>query len=161
MSIKLKENDKAPDFELKDQFGKICKLKDYLGKWVLIYFYPKDDTPGCTKQACAIRDSWQDFKNAGIVALGISKDSVTSHKKFADKHSLPFIILSDEDKKIVEKYGVWQKKKFMGREFMGIARTSFLINTGGKIIKIYEKVNPNIHAKMILNDFRELNLDEK
>ena len=123
---------------------------------MLLYFYPKDDTPGCTKEACAIRDEWARFKKMGLVALGVSTDSVKSHKKFAAKYELPFTILADQDKKVVNIYGVWAKKKFMGREYMGTLRTSFLINFQGKISKIYEKVNPELHADMILVDLAKL-----
>ena len=124
---KLKIGDKAPVFGLLDQNGKTHSLAEYKGQWVLLYFYPKDDTPGCAKEACAIRDNFPDFKKLKAVVFGISADSVKSHKKFADKYNLPFTILSDEDKKVVRKYGVWGKKKFMGREYMGIFRASFLI----------------------------------
>ena len=151
----LKENQKAPLFELLDQNGEVHKLKDYLGQWVLIYFYPKDDTPGCTKEACAIRDNFPDFKKLKIVVLGISADSVASHKKFVDKYKLPFTLLADESKQVVEKYGVWGKKKFLGKEYMGIRRTSFLINPEGKIVKIYEDVKPDVHAEEVLDYFRK------
>ncbi len=134
--MKLKINQKAPDLTLLDQNGKKHKLSNYKGKWVLLYFYPKDDTPGCTKEACAIRDSFPDFKKLKITVLGVSVNSVKSHKKFADKYKLPFTLLADESKAVVNKYGVWAKKKFMGREYMGTLRTSFLINPSGKIAKI-------------------------
>ncbi len=152
----LKINSKAPDFKLPDQNGKEHSLKEYRGKWVLLYFYPKDDTPGCTKEACAIRDSLPDFKKLKITVLGVSVDSVKSHKKFSEKHSLPFTLLADEDKAVVKKYGVWAKKKFIGREYMGTLRTSFLIDPFGKIAKIYENVKPEIHAEEVLRDFKEL-----
>ena len=145
---------KAPDFKLLDQEGKEHKLSDYLGKWVLLYFYPKDDTPGCTKEACAIRDDFPDFKKLKITVFGISADSSKSHQKFVDKYDLPFTLLSDEDKKIINKYGVWGKKKFMGREYMGIFRTSFLIHPSGKIAKVYESVKPETHASEVLSDVR-------
>jgi peroxiredoxin Q/BCP len=152
----LKEKVKAPLFKLPDQEGREHALKDYLGKWLLIYFYPKDDTPGCTKQACAIRDAWGDFKKTGLVVLGVSIDSVKSHKKFAEKFDLPFTLLSDSEKKVVNQYGLWAKKKFMGREYMGTLRTSFLIDPYGKIAKVYENVKPDLHADMILEDFKAL-----
>lgn len=155
--MKLKINQKAPDFKLKDQDGKIHKLSDYKGKWVLIYFYPKDNTPGCTKQACEIRDNFFDFQNLDIVVLGISTDSVESHKKFKEKYKLPFTLLSDDKKEVVKKYGVWGKKKFLGKTFEGIIRTSFLINPQGKIEKIYENVKPEKHAKEVLEDFSKMN----
>ena len=149
--MKLKIEQSAPDFTLPDQEGKKHKLSDYKDGWVLIYFYPKDDTPGCTKEACSIRDNFPKFKKLKAIVLGISVDSVKSHNKFAEKYKLPFILLADEDKRVVKKYGVWAKKKFMGREYMGTLRTSFLINPMGKIAKIYEKVNPEVHAEEVLN----------
>jgi peroxiredoxin Q/BCP len=151
---KIKLNTKAPDFNLPDQDGKLHKLSDYKGKWILLYFYPKDNTPGCTKEACGIRDEFKNFKNLNIVVLGVSADSSESHKKFAQKYKLPFTLLSDESKKVLKKYGVWGKKKFMGKEYEGILRTSFLINPDGKIVKIYEQVKPDIHAKEVLKDFK-------
>ncbi|HZZ99151.1 MAG TPA: thioredoxin-dependent thiol peroxidase [Candidatus Paceibacterota bacterium] len=154
--MKLKEHEAAPDFTLPDQDGKEHSLSDYMGKWVLVYFYPKDDTPGCTKEACTIRDNFPDFKKSKLTVLGISVDSVKSHKKFADKYDLPFTLLADEDKKVVEEYGVWGKKKFMGREYMGTLRTSFLIDPMGVITKIYENVKPDIHAEQVLTDFKSL-----
>ena len=151
---KIKLNTKAPDFNLPDQDGKLHKLSDYKGRWVLLYFYPKDNTPGCTKEACGIRDEFKNFKNLNIVVLGISADSQQSHKKFIQKYKLPFTLLSDESKKVLKKYGVWGKKKFIGKEYEGILRTSFLINPDGKIVKIYEQVKPDIHAKEVLKDFK-------
>ena len=149
--MKLKEGQSAPSFSLLDQNEEKYKLSDYKDRWVLIYFYPKDDTPGCTKEACSIRDNFPKFKKLKAIVLGISVDSVKSHNKFAEKYKLPFILLADEDKRVVKKYGVWAKKKFMGREYMGTLRTSFLINPMGKIAKIYEKVNPEVHAEEVLN----------
>lgn len=151
-----KEGTLAPDFTLLDQDGVAHTLSSYQGKWVLIYFYPKDDTPGCTAQACAIRDADEDFSKLGAVVLGISADSVKSHKKFVEKYGLPFPLLADEDKKIVKKYGVWGLKKFMGREYEGIFRTSFLVDPKGKIAKVYENVKAATHAEMILKDLKEL-----
>lgn len=150
MSLEVK--DQAPDFTLSDQDGKEHKLSDYRGGWVLLYFYPNDDTPGCTKEACAIRDSFPDFKKLKITVLGVSVNSVKSHKKFADKYKLPFTLLSDESKVVVRKYDVWAKKKFMGKEYMGTLRTSFLVNPSGRIAKIYEKVKPELHADEVLSD---------
>jgi peroxiredoxin Q/BCP len=141
---------------MQDQEGKVHNLADYKGQWVLMYFYPKDDTPGCTKQACAIRDDFPAFKKLGLTVFGVSADSVKSHAKFVEKYELPFTLLADEDKKVVEQYGVWGKKKFMGREYMGIARTSFLINPEGVIAKVYENVKPDLHAEMVLSDLKEL-----
>lgn len=142
---------KAPDFSLPDQSGKIHKLGDYKGKWVLLYFYPRDNTPGCTKEACSFRDMGADFKKKNIVVLGISKDNVDSHKKFASKYNLNFPILSDESKQIIKAYKSWGKKKFMGREFEGTFRNSYLVNPKGEIAKIFERVNPLKHAKEVLD----------
>ena len=153
---KLKVGQKAPDFQLPDQNGKLHKLSDSKGKEVLLYFYPKDDTPGCTKEACAIRDIYPDFIKLAITVLGISADSVKSHVKFSDKYKLPFTLLADEDKKVLEKYGAWAKKKFMGREYVGTLRTSFLIDQKGKIKKVYENVKPELHAHEVLRDLKEL-----
>jgi peroxiredoxin Q/BCP len=150
------QDTKAPDFTLLDQEGKAHTLSSYKGEWVLLYFYPKDNTPGCTIQACAIRDDYPAFEKLGVRVFGISADSVKSHEKFVEKFQLPFTLLSDEDKKVVTLYGVWQKKKFMGREFMGILRTSFLINPNGVIARVYEDVKAGEHAEMVLKDLRVL-----
>jgi peroxiredoxin Q/BCP len=158
---KIKEGQLAIDFVLPDQNGKLHKLSDYKGKWILLYFYPKDDTPGCTKEACAIRDAFPNFKKLKITVFGISVDSVESHKKFAQKYDLPFILLSDEKKEVVKKYGVWGKKAFMGKTFMGTKRTSFLINPEFKIVKIYENVKPEIHAEEVLKDLNSLTKNSK
>lgn len=154
--MKLAIGDKAPAFEVPDQDGKARSLSEFKGKTVLLYFYPKDDTPGCTKEACTIRDSWGDFKKAGIVVLGVSVDSVAKHRKFADKYELPFTLLADEGKEIVKSYGVWGPKKFMGREFLGVKRWSFLIAPNGTIAKIYENVKPAEHAEEVLADAKAL-----
>jgi len=154
--MKLKLGDMAPAFTLPDQNEKIHTLSDYKGMWVLLYFYPKDDTPGCTKEACGVRDAFPQFKKMSAVVFGVSADSVAKHKKFAEKYTLPFVLLSDENKDIIKKYGVWAKKKFMGREYMGILRTSFLIDPKGKIAKIYEKVKPEQHAEEVLQDLQVL-----
>lgn len=152
MSLKIGAN--APSFSLPDQDGKPHSLSDYKGQWVLVYFYPKDDTPGCTKEACAIRDNFPKFKKMAAVVLGISKDSVNSHRKFADKHQLPFTILSDENHEVLKKYDAWGEKSFMGKVFMGIKRISFLIDPNGKIAKIYPKVKPETHADEVLADLK-------
>ena len=151
---KIEVGKMAPDFELPDQNGKLHKLSDYRGKTVLLYFYPKDDTPGCTKEACSIRDSQSNFKNLTTVVLGVSVDSVESHKKFAEKYGLPFPLLSDEKKEVVKLYGVWGKKEAAGlkHQELGTLRSSFLIDPEGKIAKIYEKVKPEIHAEEVLED---------
>jgi len=154
--MSLKAGRKAPDFTLPDQNGDKHKLSSYKGQWVLIYFYPKDDTPGCTKEACAIRDSWSKFKRLKMQVFGISTDPVKKHAKFADKYDLPFTLLADEEKKVVNKYGVWGLKKFMGREYEGTFRHSFLIDPDGKIAKIYDKVKPTEHAEEVLADRRAL-----
>lgn len=148
----LKIGDKAPGFRLPDQGGKEHDLKDYAGKWVLLYFYPKDDTPGCTVEACAFRDSFPKFRRLGIAVLGVSVDPVKRHAKFVEKYGLPFTLLSDEKKELVNAYGVWAKKKFMGREYMGTLRNSYLIDPEGRIAKIYEGVKPKDHAEEVLAD---------
>ncbi len=150
--MSLKEGDKAPAFSLPDQNGETRTLSDYAGKWVLLYFYPKDDTPGCTTEACGIRDNYDAYKKAKIVVLGASVDPVKRHAKFVEKFSLPFTLLADEEKTLVKAYGVWGKKKFMGREYMGIKRWSFLIGPDGRIAKIYEDVKPAAHATEVLAD---------
>ena len=142
----MKIGQTAPAIKLPDQNGKMHALKDYIGQWVLVYFYPKDDTTGCTKEACQLRDSFPKFNKSKAVILGISVDSVTSHKKFETKYKLPFTLLADEHKEVVEKYGVWQEKSMYGRKYMGTVRTSFLIDPKGNIAKIYEKVKPETHA---------------
>jgi len=151
-----KAGTKAPSFKAPDQEGVVRSLKDYAGKWVILYFYPKDDTPGCTKEACSFRDGFALYKRAGIEVIGVSVDSVKKHAKFVEKYSLPFTLLSDEDKKIVEAYGVWGEKKFMGRTYMGTNRVSYLINPEGKIAKVYDKVKPEEHADEVLADVKQL-----
>lgn len=146
----LTSGDIAPAFSLQDQFGETHTLAQYKGKWVLLYFYPKDNTPGCTKEACTIRDAWSDFRKKGVVVLGASTDSVKSHAKFAEKFDLPFPLLADEEKTLVKAYDVWGPKKFMGREFLGTKRISFLINPEGKIEKVYLDVKPADHASEVL-----------
>ncbi len=143
---------KAPSFVLTDQDGKVRALKDYLDKQVLLYFYPKDDTPGCTTEACTIRDSFEEFEKLGMVVLGVSRDDEKKHKKFQEKYRLPFTLLSDTEGNVCESYGVWQKKKLMGREYMGIVRASFLIDERGYIKKVYSKVTPAKHAAEVLLD---------
>lgn len=148
----LKTGTLAPNFTLPDQDGVMHSLKDYRGQWVLIYFYPKDDTPGCTKEACALRDEFPAFGKLKAKIFGVSADTVASHKKFATKYKLPFTLLADPEKGMLKDYGVWGKKKFMGREYLGISRSSYLINPKGKIEKVYEKVNPLTHADEVLAD---------
>lgn len=151
----LQVNTPAPNFELEDQDGKVRKLSDYVGKWLLIYFYPKDDTPGCTKEACTLRDSYKEFEKMGVSVIGVSTDTIESHKKFQEKYMLPFILLSDPDKNMVNDYGVWGMKKFMGREFEGTKRDSFLTNPKGEIVKIYEGVTPDKHASEVIDDLKK------
>lgn len=154
--MSLQVGDVAPEIHLPDQEGNIHSLVQHKGSWILLYFYPKDDTPGCTKEACAIRDKYSDFSKSDIIVLGVSVDSISSHVKFREKFKLPFTLLSDEEKEVVNLYGVWGRKKFMGREYMGTNRMSFLINPQGKIVKIYEDVKPEKHAQEVLHDVQEL-----
>ncbi len=140
----------APAFSLLDKEGNTVSLSDFLGKKVVLYFYPKDNTPGCTRQACAFAQSYEGFKNKDIVVIGISKDSVASHKKFAEKYNLPFILLSDPSLSAIEAYGVWQEKKMCGKTGMGVVRTTFIIDENGVIEKIMPKVKPDTNAAEIL-----------
>ena len=153
---KSKVGDSAPAFTLSDQEGKSHSLSDQKGKWVLIYFYPKDDTPGCTKEACGVRDKLPEFRKKNAVVFGVSADSVESHKKFARKFKLPFPLLSDPEKKMIGAYGAWGEKKFMGRSYMGIHRISVLVDPKGTIAKIYEKVKPEEHPSEVLADLVQL-----
>ena len=146
----LKVGDLAPDFSVKDQSGNEIKLSDYAGKRVVIYFYPKDNTPGCTAQACNIRDNYSDLEKEGIVILGVSADSEASHQKFIDKFDLPFALLADVDKKMLNDYGVWGEKKFMGRVYDGIHRTTFIIDESHVIVGIIEKPKTKDHSREIL-----------
>lgn len=147
---------KASDFKLPDQDNKLHSLSDYLDKWVVLYFYPKDDTPGCTKEACSFRDNFDKLQDLGVVVLGVSKDSSSSHQKFAQKFNLNFPLLSDPEAKVIKKYKAWGKKKFMGKEYDGILRTTYLINPKGEVAKIYEKVDPVNHADLILSDLEKI-----
>lgn len=148
--MKLKEGDKAPAIKGKDQNGKPVSLADFKGKKVILYFYPKDDTPGCTKEACNFRDNYSMLKKKGFEVIGVSVDNEKSHQKFIQKYDLPFTLLADDDKKIVNDYGVWGKKKFMGREYMGTNRVTFIIDEGGRIEKIITKVDTADAAKQVL-----------
>ena len=141
----------APDFELPDDTNTLRKLSDLRGKNVVLYFYPKDDTPGCTKEACNFRDDYSAYESAGIVILGVSPDDVQSHVKFKKKFQLPFPLLADEDHKVCELYQVWGPKKFMGREYQGVLRTTFLIDENGKIVKVFENVRPAEHSTEVLS----------
>ena len=150
IELKLKVGDVAPKFTVATSDGGKISLADYLGKNVILYFYPRDDTPGCTKEACAFRDEFAQFKKKGAVIFGVSTDSVKSHDKFVEKFKLPFTLLADEDKKIVEAYGVWGEKSFMGKKYLGVYRVTFLIGPAGKIKKIWPTVKPEEHAAEVL-----------
>jgi thioredoxin-dependent peroxiredoxin len=152
---KLKEGAMAPDFAASDAEGNTIRLKDLRGKRVVLYFYPKDDTPGCTKEACSFRDSFSQFKKRGIEVLGVSLDNERSHRKFSLKYSLPFRLLADTDRGVSEAYGTYGEKKFMGRTYMGNNRMTFLIDEKGKIKKIFSEVKPEDHAEEVLKAFNE------
>lgn len=148
--MKVTTGEPAPDFTLQDQNQEWHSLSEYRGKPVILYFYPKDDTPGCTREACGFRDDYSLFEQRGVVILGVSPDSPKSHRKFKEKYHLPFTLLSDPDHQVSERYGAWGRKKFMGREFDGILRTTFLIGPDGKFLKVFENVRPAEHSKEIL-----------
>jgi len=150
MQLKLKEGQEAPEFSAETSGGGRVSLSDFKGKNVVLYFYPKDDTPGCTKEACAFRDAYARFGKKGAVVLGVSTDPVKSHDKFTEKFKLPFTLLADPEKKIVQDYGVWGEKTFMGRKYMGTHRVTFLIGPDGRIKKIWPKVKPEEHAEEVL-----------
>ena len=149
--LKLKVGDKAPAFTVNTNGGGQVSLADYKGRHVVLYFYPKDDTPGCTKEACSFRDNFAALKKKGAVVLGVSPDPVKSHDKFVEKFKLPFMLLADEDRKIVEAYGVWGEKSFMGRKYMGTFRVTFLIGPDGKIKRIWPQVKPEEHVAEVLS----------
>ncbi|HEX3073898.1 MAG TPA: thioredoxin-dependent thiol peroxidase [Ignavibacteriales bacterium] len=151
----LEEGMKAPGFTLTNSAGEKVSLKDFLGKKVVLYFYPKDMTSGCTQEACDFRDNFSQFKKLNAVIVGISPDGETSHKKFEEKYELPFVLLSDPDHKVCELYGVWKEKSMYGRKYMGVERSTFLINEKGKILKIYSKVKVTGHALDALTTFQE------
>ena len=146
----LEVGTKAPEFTLPDKDGNPVSLTDFAGKKVVLYFYPKDNTPGCTRQACAFAGAYEDFKKINAVVIGVSKDSVASHQKFAEKHGLPFILLSDPELTAIQAYGVWQEKKLYGKVSMGVARSTFVINENGMIEKAMPKVKPDTNAAEIL-----------
>ena len=152
----IKNNQPAPDFSLPDDKGKYHKLSDFGGKPIVLYFYPKDDTPGCTKEACNFRDDYSAYKTAGLEIIGISPDSSESHAKFKAKFNLPFLLLADKDHKVCEQFEVWGKKKFIGREFDGVLRTTFLIDKERKVVKIFEGVKPAEHSQEVLTEFKKL-----
>jgi peroxiredoxin Q/BCP len=149
----INEGDAVPTFELLDADGKAVKSTDFKGKKHVIYFYPKDFTPGCTTEADEFSKEYKKFQNAGIEIIGISKDDVDSHKKFCEKMKIPYTLLADTDTKVSKKFGVWGKKNFMGKDYMGITRSTFLVNEKGKIFKIFPKVKPAGHAKEVLESF--------
>ena len=150
--MKLKIGDKAPDFKGLIETGEKISLQDYFGKKLVLYFYPKDDTPGCTAQACSLRDNYSELTEHGIEILGVSPDNATRHNKFIDKYHLPFHLLVDTEKETINAYGVWGPKKFMGRSYEGVLRTSFVIDEEGKIEKIIVKVKTRAHARQILDE---------
>lgn len=153
--INLKIGDKAPDFELSDDGGNKIKLSGFKGKKVVLYFYPKDDTPGCTKEACDFRDNIGSLKRLNVEVLGVSNDDEKSHKKFKEKFSLPFKLLSDADKKVSKAYGVYELKNFMGKSYYGITRSTFLIDENGRIEKVFYKVNPEKHIGEVLQAIKK------
>lgn len=150
----ISAGDVAPDFALPDDTGRVRTLSEFHGKTVLIYFYPKDDTPGCTTEACNFRDDYSAYEKAGVVILGISPDTVKSHVKFKSKYELPFPLLADSEHQVCEAYGVWGLKKFMGREYMGVLRTTFLVGSDGKVKDVFENVKPAEHSTQVLESLR-------
>jgi peroxiredoxin Q/BCP len=151
----IKEGDAAPDFESRDAEGNRVKLSDLRGQKVVLYFYPKDDTPGCTKEACSFRDSHTAFEREGIKVLGVSLDDERSHRKFAEKFRLPFTLVADTDHSVADRYGVYGEKQFMGRKYMGVSRKTFLIDERGRVKKVFDKVNVEEHADEVLRAFNE------
>lgn len=146
----LNIGDRAPNFTLKDKSGNEISLSDFIGKRVVLYFYPKDNTPGCTRQACAFAGAYEEFKNRGVEVIGISRDSIASHVKFAEKYNLPFVLLSDPELEAIQAYGVWQEKKMYGKVSFGVVRTTFIVDENGIIEKIMPKVKPDTNAEEIL-----------
>lgn len=153
----LKVGAKAPNFSLSDQQNVKHTFSNYRGQFVLLYFYPKDQTPGCTVEACVLRDNFSEFARFNTVVLGVSTDTTASHQSFAQKHDLPFTLLADSEKKVVRLYGVWGIKKFMGKEYQGTKRMSFLVDPQGKIAKVYLNVKPGEHAREVLADLQKVN----
>jgi peroxiredoxin Q/BCP len=149
----IKEGDAAPDFEVQDAEANTVKLSDLRGQKVVLYFYPKDDTPGCTKEACSFRDSHSVYEEKGIKVLGVSLDDETSHRKFADKYNLPFTLLADTDHAVADAYGVYGEKQFMGKKYLGVSRVTFLIDEEGRVKKVFDKVNVEEHADEVLKAF--------
>ena len=148
----LKTGEKAPSFKLQDSEGKVYSLEEYQGKTIVVYFYPKDDTPGCTKEACSFRDDYSAFKEAGVEIIGISPDTIESHQKFSEKYDLPFTLLADPDHKVSEAYEVWGQKKSFGREYEGVFRTTFIIGPESKIKRVFENVKPSDHSQEVLGE---------
>ncbi len=146
----ISANTLAPDFTLKDDTGMERRLSDFRGQPVVLYFYPKDDTPGCTTEACAFRDAYSEYTQAGVAVVGVSPDKVSSHARFKSKYQLPFTLLADENHSVCELYGVWGRKKMMGREYDGVFRTTFLISSEGTILKVFENVKPDGHSAEVL-----------
>ena len=146
----INEGDQAPDFTLRSDAGDEVTLSSLRGRPVVLYFYPKDATPGCTTQACGIRDAYGEFERAGVVVLGVSPDNEHSHVKFRQKYELPFTLLADTEHEVADRYGVWGEKKFMGKKYMGVNRSTFVIDEGGKVKKVFEKVTPATHADDVL-----------
>ena len=151
----ITEGETAPEFELQSDSGATVRLSDFKGRPVVLYFYPRDDTPGCTKEACGIRDSWGEFERRGAEVLGVSTDSVASHVRFKSKYGLPFTLLADTEHAVAERYDVWKPKKFAGKSFLGIVRATFLIDVEGKIAKVWPKVDPAKHADWVLAELPE------
>ena len=150
----LEVGSKAPDFVLPDKDGNLVRLSDFLGKKVVLYFYPKDNTPGCTRQACAFAGAYRQFEQQGVVVIGVSKDSSASHQKFADKYNLPFLLLSDPELQVIQAYGVWQEKKLYGTVSMGVVRTTYVIDEQGVVERVMPKVKPDTNAQEILDDLK-------
>jgi peroxiredoxin Q/BCP len=146
----VEEGSRAPDFTLTSDSGERVRLSQLRGRPVVLYFYPRDDSPGCTKQACGIRDSYEDFEERDIVVLGVSSDDESSHRKFKEKHGLPFTLLADPDHEVSEQYGVWGERKFAGNTYMGIERSTFLIDREGRVAKVMRRVKPATHAELVL-----------
>jgi thioredoxin-dependent peroxiredoxin len=146
----VEEGQEAPDFELTSDAGERVRLSQFRGKPVVLYFYPRDDTPGCTAQACGIRDSYDDFEHRGAVVLGVSPDEESSHVKFKQKYGLPFTLLADPEHEVAEQYGVWGERKYMGKTYMGVERSTFLIDEDGRIAKVMRRVKPDTHAERVL-----------
>ena len=146
----IEEGTTAPDFELETETGETVRLSDFRGKPVILYFYPRDNTPGCTKEACDIRDAWSKFERRGVVVLGISPDNAASHTRFKTKYQLPFTLLADTEHDVAKLYGTWRPKRMAGKSFLGIIRSTFLIDAEGKVVKVWPKVDPAKHAKRLL-----------